>query len=72
VRDAAVTCAITGVDDAGHAFAICQADHNELNLELIAAGWAHAGIPRHEMREAERIARLERRGVWGLQGGENW
>ena len=42
VREAPVTCRVTGVDGLGRPFAVCQASGTELNRAVVAAGWARA------------------------------
>ncbi len=64
VRDAPVVCRITGADDVGRPYAICQASGTELNRAVIAAGWGHADQANPTLKQAENTARAERRGVW--------
>jgi endonuclease YncB( thermonuclease family) len=64
VRDTTVVCRITGADDSGRPYAICQASGTELNRAVIAAGWARADQTMPMLKQAEDAARAERRGVW--------
>ena len=64
VRDAPVICRTMGADDLGRAFAVCQARGMELNLAIVAAGWARADRSEPDYRRAESTARTEKRGVW--------
>ncbi|HEY2617360.1 MAG TPA: thermonuclease family protein [Acetobacteraceae bacterium] len=64
VRDAPVVCRITGADNVGRPYAICQASGTELNRAVIAAGWGHADQANPALQQAEGTARAGRRGVW--------
>lgn len=64
VREAAVACRVTGTDELGRPYAICQASGTELNRAIVAAGWARARDGRPELRQAEDTARAARLGVW--------
>ncbi len=67
LRDLPVTCRITGRDDLGRPYGICQANGAELNNAMIAAGWAHAATARPDFKNAEQAARAARRGVWAFE-----
>jgi len=64
VREAPVTCRTMGTDDLGRALAVCQVRGTQLNLAIIAAGWARADSRDPDLRHAETTARAEKRGVW--------
>jgi endonuclease YncB( thermonuclease family) len=64
VREAPVFCRTVGADELGRAYAACQARATELNLAIIAAGWARAATGEQDFVRAEANARAERRGIW--------
>ena len=65
VRAAPVICrTIGGADDLGRSFAMCQVRGTELNLAIIAAGWARADTSEPDFERAEATARVEKRGIW--------
>jgi endonuclease YncB( thermonuclease family) len=64
VREAPVSCRTMGADDLGRALAVCQARGTELNLAIVAAGWARADSRDQDFMRAEATAQAEKRGVW--------
>ena len=64
VRDVPVVCRIVGADGIGRPFGLCQAGATELNLAVVAAGWARAQGDAPDFRAAELTARMHRSGVW--------
>ena len=64
IREAPVVCRIVGADGVGRPYGLCQAGATELNVAVIAAGWARAQGVAPELKAAELAARTERRGVW--------
>ncbi|MEJ1976709.1 MAG: thermonuclease family protein [Acetobacteraceae bacterium] len=62
VRDRQVVCHIVGYDDLGRPAARCDADGRDVNLALVADGWAKAQGP--SLIPAEADARAHRRGIW--------
>jgi endonuclease YncB( thermonuclease family) len=64
MRETAVVCRLSGADGSGRAYAVCQAGPTELNLAVVAAGWARAGGDAPDLKAAEQAARNDRRGVW--------
>jgi endonuclease YncB( thermonuclease family) len=72
VREAPVACRITGADDLGRPYAICQASGTELNRAVIAAGWARADGDQPALKQAEEAARAEHRGVWASAHAPSW
>jgi endonuclease YncB( thermonuclease family) len=72
VREDSVACHVTGKDDLGRAFAICEVSGTELNQAVIAAGWARADNGQPALRQAEAQARAQHRGVWATMHGATW
>ncbi len=66
VREAPVDCRTVGVDALGRAFAVCRAGGTDLNLAIIAAGWARADSREPDLGRAEATARAEKRGIWSF------
>ncbi len=64
VRQKPVSCALQGKDGTGHALGRCNAAGTDLNLALVASGWARAANGRADLRQAETGARADRRGLW--------
>ncbi len=64
VRETPVVCRFAGADNLGRPFAECQARGTELNLAMVAAGWARASSHEPDFQRAESIARAEKRGIW--------
>jgi endonuclease YncB( thermonuclease family) len=64
VREAPVVCRTIGADGMGRAFATCRVRETELNLAIIAAGWARSDGSEPDLGRAEATARAEQRGVW--------
>ena len=64
VRDGAIDCALNGSGQGGRPLAVCSTNGREINMAMIASGWARAeaGVPL--LGEAERRAQAERRGIW--------
>jgi endonuclease YncB( thermonuclease family) len=63
VRGHRVACRLNGRDPSGLAQGRCEAAGTDLNLELVAAGWARA-LDASGMGAAESAAREARRGLW--------
>jgi endonuclease YncB( thermonuclease family) len=79
VRERNVACVLHASDALGRPLAICAAGGTELNQALVAGGWARvdtaslAGTRPDDLKNAEMLARTERRGLWGGQwGGGVW
>jgi endonuclease YncB( thermonuclease family) len=64
VHEASVDCRTIGADELGRPFAVCRARGMELNLAIIAAGWARADGSEPDLGRAEAAARAEQRGLW--------
>lgn len=76
VRERPVACEVRDSDSMGRPLAICDAGGTELNLALVAGGWARAGNAptlaggkAEGLKKAELLARSERRGLWARVGG---
>jgi endonuclease YncB( thermonuclease family) len=70
-----VVCRVQGHDRFGRGLGICQAGGAELNLGLVASGWALASadsVP--ALEPAEQEARLSGRGLWSgeITAPEAW
>ncbi len=63
VRGHRVACRLNGRDPSGLAQGRCEAAGTDLNLELVAAGWARA-LDTSGMGQAESAARDAHRGLW--------
>lgn len=66
VRDVPVACRVVGGDGSGRPYGDCEAGGIELNLAIVAAGWARAQGDVPTLKAAELAARNEKRGVWAL------
>jgi endonuclease YncB( thermonuclease family) len=64
VRNAAIDCALNGSGQGGRPLAVCFTGGREINMAMIALGWARADAGLQALGEAERRARAERRGLW--------
>ena len=62
VRDHRVECRVSGHDDNGRPAGRCDAGGQDVNVALVATGWAQARGPR--LDAAENDAKLHRRGIW--------
>ncbi len=62
VRARPVRCHITGYDALGRPAARCEADGHDINLDLVASGWARATSP--ALAPAEADAQAHGRGIW--------
>ena len=69
VKETPVACRVTGADRLGRSYAVCQARGTELNLAIVAAGWARADETQPALKRAEEAARAEHRGVWARNPG---
>ena len=76
VRERPVACDVRDSDSMGRPLAICDAGGTELNLALVAGGWARAGSARtlagakaEDLKRAELLARSEHRGLWARVTG---
>ncbi len=64
IRDAAVHCTLNGGGEGGRPLASCSAVGREINLAMVANGWARAEPGMAALSDAERSARAGRRGLW--------
>lgn len=64
IRDSAIDCALNGAGQNGRPLAVCSAGGQEINLTMVASGWARAEPGAAALGDAERRARAERRGLW--------
>ncbi len=64
IRGAAVDCALNGAGDGGRALALCSAGGREINLAMVADGWARAEPGIAALTDAERAAKAGRKGLW--------
>ncbi len=60
-----VTCAVETLDRYGRSVSVCEAGGVNLNLEMVASGWAVAYRSHaHDFSDAEDAARAARKGLW--------
>jgi endonuclease YncB( thermonuclease family) len=64
IRDSAIDCALNGSGQGGRPLAVCSAGGREVNMAMIASGWARAELGMVALSDAERHARADRRGLW--------
>ena len=64
IRDVAVDCSLNGAGQGGRPLAVCDAGGRDINLAMIAGGWARAEPDNMALGDAERLARAEHRGLW--------
>ena len=64
VRGSAIDCALNGSGQSGRPLAMCSAGGRDIALAMVAAGWARADVGMPGLGDAERVARVERRGLW--------
>ena len=64
IRDASIDCALNGSGQGGRPLAVCIAGGRDINLTMIASGWARAEPGMEALGDAERRARADRRGLW--------
>lgn len=57
-----VACRVSGYDRMGRPWGRCDAGGRDVNIALVAAGWARAETP--DLDAAEADARSHRRGIW--------
>ncbi len=62
VRDRPVECRVSGEDGLGRPAARCDAGGQEVNVALVAIGWARAETGAYTAAETD--ARAHRRGIW--------
>ena len=62
VRNQRVDCRVNGHDTMGRPAARCDAGGQDVNVALVATGWARAGSP--VLDAAELDAKAHRRGIW--------
>ena len=62
VRDRPVECRVSGEDGLGRPAAHCDAGGREVNVALVAIGWARAETGAYTAAETD--ARAHRRGIW--------
>jgi endonuclease YncB( thermonuclease family) len=67
VRETPVACRLSGQDEQGRAYAVCEASGTELNRAVIAAGWARADSTEPSLKRDEDVARTEHRGLWAMR-----
>jgi endonuclease YncB( thermonuclease family) len=67
IREAPVACRLSGQDDFGRPYAVCEASGTELNRAVIAAGWARADRTQPSLRRDEESARTQGRGLWAAR-----
>jgi endonuclease YncB( thermonuclease family) len=68
VREHPVDCQLRGQDPMGRALAVCSAAGRDLNVALVAGGWARAGGGLPELASLEHEARAGHRGLWASDG----
>jgi endonuclease YncB( thermonuclease family) len=64
VRKRDVDCRLRGADRLGRPLAYCEAGGIELNRALVSEGWVRAAKDAPELSEEEKLAKLQRRGLW--------
>ncbi len=64
IRGRPLDCRLRGQDRMARPLALCEASGVELNWAMVAAGWARAGRALPELREEEKLAKVQRRGLW--------
>ena len=62
VRDRSVECRVSGQDGMGRPAARCDAGGRDVNVTLVANGWARAETLAYSAAETD--ARAHRRGIW--------
>ena len=62
VQNHRVECRVSGHDDRGRPAARCDAGGQDVNVALVATGWARASGPM--LDAAENDAKAHRRGIW--------
>jgi endonuclease YncB( thermonuclease family) len=62
VRDRRVECRVNGHDTLGRPAGRCDAGGEDVNVALVATGWARASSP--VLDAAEMDAKAHRRGIW--------
>ena len=62
VQNRRVECRVSGHDAVGRPAARCDAGGQDLNIALVATGWARASSA--VLDAAERDAKAHRRGIW--------
>ena len=62
VRDRSVECHVSGHDGLGRPAARCDAGGRDVNIALVATGWARGDTPVYSAAETD--ARTHRRGIW--------
>jgi endonuclease YncB( thermonuclease family) len=71
IRETPVACRLSGHDNFGRPFALCEASGTDLNRAVIAAGWARADRTQPALRRDEENARTQGRGLWAARD-PNW
>jgi len=64
VHGSAVDCALNGAGQGGRPLAACSAGGRDINLTMIASGWARAEPHMPALHDAEQRARAGRMGLW--------
>jgi endonuclease YncB( thermonuclease family) len=64
VAGASVDCEWHGAGQAGRPLAVCSAYGRELNQAIVMAGWAGGDTAIPRLRDAEKKARADHRGLW--------
>jgi endonuclease YncB( thermonuclease family) len=62
VRNQAVACRVSGHDSLGRPAAQCDAGGRDVNVALVATGWARSEVDAYGAAELD--ARAHRRGIW--------
>jgi endonuclease YncB( thermonuclease family) len=72
VQQTPVACRLSGHDDMGRPYAICEASGTELNQAVVAAGWGRADDLLPALKGDEATARAQRRGLWAAERDVTW
>lgn len=71
IRGTQVDCEWHGAGQAGRPLAVCSAFGRELNQGIVMAGWARGDTAIPTLRDAEKKARADHRGLWDNQRAGN-
>ena len=64
IRGMPVDCALNGGGEGGRPLALCSAGGREINLTMVADGWARSEPGMTALSDAERAAKAGRKGLW--------